>query len=811
MWVFDCEVFYKDWLFVFIDESNHEKKKVIINDDSAFKGFYEENKNEIFIGYNARSYDQFIAKSILCDINPKKTNDYIIQGGKGGFYSPKFKKVKLLVYDCMVDKTKSLKQLEGFMGDDIRETTVPFDLKRKLTDEEIKETVQYCTHDVEETIKVFHLQPEEFASQKSLLEAFDLPDVYLSKTKAQLSSIILNAVNLGDRFDDFEIRFPDTLKISEKYQYIYDWYKRPLNRNYHMSLKTKVWGIPHIFAWGGIHGAIPNYIGEGFYVMSDVASLYPSIMIEYNLLSRNVPDPSKFVEIRDRRLVLKKEKNPMQLPYKIVINGTFGAMKDKFNALYDPLMANCVCVSGQLLLLDLIDKLECHFGDKCQLIQSNTDGILVKLPDPTYYDEYVKVCKEWESRTRLNLEHDVYTKIFQKDVNNYVIVGQDGHYKTKGAYVKKLHALDYDLPVVNKSLIERLVNGTPVEKYIDECNLLKEYQKIIKIGKDYEYGMHGDKPLSERVLRVFASNDDRDPGIFKYRNGEIAKVGNTPEHAIIINEDVNGKSITDKIDKQWYIDLANKRYDDFMKASPESELPDISDYDFSGCSDFTEVIQKAFSETSCKPKAFKNLILLNYFYEYGSIKKLLRWYELYSSINDKKSIKKEKLEEIGIDVDVAAQFGNNAPKSITKLNSNGLLNHLVSNLSDDEFTLDEITRLQFLEFKSVSYVNEKLHSGYCSVSDLQLDRNVVTFTLRSFKEGKRAKFKISNCRLDNSGLHNGQVIKIGKTKKDYQMIFMGYDDEHRPIMKKAKDFPIFELLTWHSCENVKIPVVDQIT
>ena len=808
---FDCEVFAKDWMFVFINIDDPNKREIIVNDPDRLRAFYESHREKIFVGYNSRSYDQYIFKAILCGIDPKKINDYIIQGGKGAFFSVKLKDIKLLVYDCMVDKTKSLKQLEAFMGNDIRETSVDFNLNRKLTAEEIELTKRYCTHDVEQTIEVFKRQPEEFESQKSLVEAFNLPKTYMTKTKAQLSAIILEAQYIGDRFDEFEIRFPDTLKISDRYQYIYDWYKNPLNRNYEMSLKTRVYGVPHIFAWGGIHGAIPNYIGEGFYVMSDVASLYPSIMIEYGFLSRNVPDIKKFVEIRDRRLVLKKAKNPMQLPYKIVINSTFGAMKDRYNQLYDPLMANCVCVAGQLLLLDLIDKVEQHFGDKCQLIQSNTDGILVKLPDESCYEEYLAVCKEWETRTRLSLEHDIYSKVYQKDVNNYVIVKPDGVYKkpsdqwkTKGAYVKKLKDLDYDLPVVNKALIECLVHGTPIETYIENCNLLKEYQKIIKIGKDYAYGMHGDKPLSERVLRVFASSNPQSPGIFKYRNGEVAKVGNTPDHAIIINDNVNGLGVDDRIDKSWYINLAKKRYDDFMKPGAASELPDISDYDFSGCRDFTEVIQKTFSETSCKPKAFKTRILLNCFYEYGSIKKLLRWYELYRTIYGKKGIQKEKLEKLGIDIELAAQFGHNAPKSITKLDSERFFAYLIEHLPDDEFSLNEITERQFLEFDSISYVNPCLHSGYCAVSDLTMERNVITFTLRSFKEGKRAKFKLSNGRLDTCGLHNGQVIKIGKTRKEYQQKFMGYDEQRRPIIREYKDFPIYELLTWHNTENVSI-------
>ena len=82
-------------------------------------------------------------------------------------------------------------------------------------------------------------------------------------------------------------------------------------------------------------------------------------------------------------------------------------------------MANNICINGQLLLIDLIEQIEKRFGDTCQLIQANTDGILVKLESPDLYDTYVSVCKEWESRTGYELEHDIYQRVIQRDVNSY--------------------------------------------------------------------------------------------------------------------------------------------------------------------------------------------------------------------------------------------------------------------------------------------------------------------------------------------------------------------------------------------------------
>lgn len=50
-------------------------------------------------------------------------------------------------------------------------------------------------------------------------------------------------------------------------------------------------------------------------------------------------------------------------------------MKDETNAAYDPRNNNCMCINGQLMLLDLIEHLEVVPG--FELIQSNTDGLII--------------------------------------------------------------------------------------------------------------------------------------------------------------------------------------------------------------------------------------------------------------------------------------------------------------------------------------------------------------------------------------------------------------------------------------------------
>lgn len=580
MLFYDFEVFKYDWLVVIIDMTE-KKEHVIINDQAALEAIHKAHINDIWVGFNSLHYDQYILKGILCGFDPKRINDFIIVKNNPGWkFSSLLRNVPLINYDVMLNLDRGLKWFEGSMGNNIKESSVPFDIDRKLTQEELDETVKYCRHDVEQTIEIFLQRKEEFDGRMGLVklacagQGLDLN--LLSKTKPQLSAIILNATKVPDRGDEFDIDFPSTMNI-RKYTNVVDWYKDPENRKYYIivpgrkkaqqnKLETMVAGVPHTFAWGGVHGAREHYHARGYFLNMDVASLYPSLMILYNLHSRNIADPQKFVDIYHQRLELKKKKDPLQAVLKIVLNSTYGVMKDKNNALYDPLQANRVCVYGQLLLLDLIE----HLESRCEIIQSNTDGVLVKMPDGLNEDEWFDwvddVAFEWEQRTGLQLEFDEYREVFQKDVNNYIVIAEDGHYKSKGAYVKELSNLDNgDFPIINKALTEYMVHGTPIETTIFGCDELKPFQMVAKITSLYDCILHGNRKIKEKCIRVFASNSSADAGVQKVsiRTGRPEKIANSPDHCFLFNDEVNGVKCPAKLNKQWYVDTAQERLKGF--------------------------------------------------------------------------------------------------------------------------------------------------------------------------------------------------------------------------------------------------------
>jgi DNA polymerase len=590
---YDFEVTMYDWLVTIISPMTQEEF-YFENDQPALVDFYEKHKNDIWIGCNNHHYDDYILKGIICDFNPYDINEHIITKKQDGWkYSNLFRKIKLLSYDVMTRIDRGLKVWEGFLGNMIKESDVDFRIKRKLTKEELAEMRKYNRHDVEQTIEVFIEKKNDFDAILSLIKMF--PEVLSIKdiglTKAQISAKILECERVS-RDDEFDLFVLPCIQI-KKYKQAIDFFMNPVNHNYEKKLEMIVAGITHTLGWGGIHAGKEKYrnngVGRQIWHI-DVASFYPRLMIFHGLLTRNSRKPEKFKLIYDKRLELKRAgKKKEQAPLKIVINGTYGISKAMTSSAYDPRNANLICINGQLMLIDLIEHLEQIDG--FELIQSNTDGLIISLPDTDEaFEQMDDICYEWEKRCDMELEFDeIKAMCGQKDVNNYVFQFSNGKLERKGAYVKELSSLDYDLPIVNKAVVEALVHEIPVEKTILECDDLKEFQMVRKISSKYSKILHGGyweshkainpktgrlktfetfigerKELNEKCIRLFASTSMNDGGLWKVKGADkIEKLEGTPEHCFIFNEDVNGVKCPSKLDKQWYIKTAKERLKGF--------------------------------------------------------------------------------------------------------------------------------------------------------------------------------------------------------------------------------------------------------
>ena len=310
----------------------------------------------------------------------------------------------------------------------------------------------------------------------------------------------------------------------------------------------------------------------------DVASYYPHLMTLYGYTSRNIPSPEIFSEVLESRMKAKAAGDTAKAnALKLVVNTTYGASLNKYNDLCDPLMGRSVCITGQLFLLELAQHLY-RDVQNLRIVQLNTDGIMIEFDD-SQYDLVQEILNEWQSRTGFELEEDSIAQIAQKDVNNYVEVQPSGKFKTKGGYLVRGIApagafnVNNNATIVAKALVEYFVHGTPPEDTINSCDDIFQFQMIAKAGAKYREAYHmvdGEKVPVQKVNRIYATTDPRYGKLFKVKaeNDSEAKIEMLPEHCIIDND--NHLTIAD-VDKQFYIDMANKRINDFMGIKPEKK------------------------------------------------------------------------------------------------------------------------------------------------------------------------------------------------------------------------------------------------
>lgn len=632
-YIFDCEVFAHDWLFVFKEVATG-RYTVIHNDNDAVLAFMEQ---EPYLGgFNNKHYDNHILKAVMIGADPetvKQVNDLIIVEEIDGWDIPYLRDYKVFFhsFDLMDDCQDgiSLKGIEAHLGIPIEETEVDFNITRKLTATELEQTIKYCKYDVDATELLYKLRQNYLKNKATLGRVRGLDErkaMYM--TNAKLTSVYLNAVKPKKPWtDERDYEYPDKLLREYIPQEVFDFFDRlhdPAIPNIDLfggydehgkkikgaSLEVRLGDCIITLAYGGIHGAIPNYVEVATDDRSirnkDVASYYPHLMTiplskgrQYGFCSRNIPSPQVFVQTLEDRVKAKKagDKDTANA-LKLVLNTTYGTMLNgrngvAYNDLYDPLMGRSVCITGQLLLLEL----SVHLTRECptlKIIQLNTDGIMVSF-DNSDEAKWQEITQEWQDRTGFELEEDFIQKIVQKDVNNYVEVPVGGGKpKVKGGQLVRgiltngnIDFTTMGLPpwdnmtggafninnnavVVARAIRDYFVDGTPPEKTIEDCTSILDFQVIAKVGGKYSgvYHMVGDQEIPvQKVNRVYATADRSYGTLYKTHavTGNPAKVAGLPTHCVVDN---NNQLPIEVVDRKWYLKLAQKYINDFLGVKP---------------------------------------------------------------------------------------------------------------------------------------------------------------------------------------------------------------------------------------------------
>lgn len=588
---FDCEVFAYDWLVVFKDKESG-RYTVVHNDNEELKSCI--NDDTIYFSFNGKHYDSFIIKAIVAGFTPeevKAVNDYIIGGGQG-WECPMLKDFYFRFNSVDIkDDTQmglSLKAIEGHLGLSVEESTVPFDIDRALTEDELKETAKYCMHDVDTTERLVELRKDYLKNKVHIGKLAGLDDVKaMGMTNAKLTAALLKATK-QPHDDERKYVYPSHLKREYIPQEIFDFFDKmydPSISDTELFSEKQSFSIgecPGVVGYGGIHAAIPNYFfeetDERVIRNKDVASYYPHLMTLCGYTSRNIPSAQVFEEVLETRMKAKASGDKATAnALKLVVNTTYGALLNRYNDLFDPLMGHSVCITGQLFLLELAEHLYADIPG-LKIVQLNTDGIMVEC-NRTDLGKLDEICDEWQKRTGFELEEDSVMKIAQKDVNNYIEVQPSGEVKEKGGYLVKgissvgAWKINNSCCIVATALREYFVHGTPVEDTINGCDDIFQFQIIAKAGAKYREAYHlvdGVQVPVQRVNRVYATADERYGKLFKVKaeNESTAKIEMLPEHCIIDND--NHLTIAD-VDKQFYIDMARKRVNDFLGIKPEKK------------------------------------------------------------------------------------------------------------------------------------------------------------------------------------------------------------------------------------------------
>ena len=429
-------------------------------------------------------------------------------------------------------RSTSLKALEFNMRMD-NISDLPFPVGTMLNRDQVEVLREYNQHDVHATKLFYHqsLDMIRFREELSLKHGKDFMNHSDVKIGKEIFQIELEKAGVQCYEYGAKGRQPRQTKRSSialrecipaglnfhhaEFQRIHDWFAEQViteTKGAFKDVKATVDGLDYYFGTGGIHASVESehFIADDEMMILDVdvTSLYPSIAIEYGHFPAHLG--SAFVDVyrrlRTQRVSYAKgtAENAM---LKLALNGVYGASGDAYSVFYDPLFTMKITIHGQLLIALLVDRLTQVTGLK--VIQANTDGVTMYLPHdvlPTVQ----AICNEWSIATRLQLEHVEYSKMFIRDVNNYLCVYADGvKTKRKGAYEHDIEWHQNGSALVVPKVAEKcLAEGLPIRETVMNWPDKMDFMIRVKVPRTsklfIEYGPDMTEQL-ENTCRYYVS------------------------------------------------------------------------------------------------------------------------------------------------------------------------------------------------------------------------------------------------------------------------------------------------------------------
>lgn len=577
-WIYDIEVFKNDWLFV-AKSMDGESKVICWNDPINLAKWI---KNKILIGFNNAGYDDAVIHHALVypyavkgALTVKEFSDLMIYDELDNtkrrpeireefknqrlVFDPPFLSWDVSFHMPFDIRRNSLKKLTmSVLNRRNYDSNVPFDTPRPLTQEERREVERYCEMDVDNTRDLFLPDPEDIKKKEEnpkykmrefARDSYDIKWNLMVEYKMTAKTLITKSSSFAGKVlcgEDAKPNPKNTFKLVDgKRQYylipdmaytelkgspVLDFYIKHQDDPNYIKEKFEYYmggddeSHKYQFGFGGLHQALINF-GSTNLCNFDVASLYPSLLIQYNLMSRGAEkNPDSYKEVYHTRIAAKHEgKTLLNLGLKLVLNGAIGAMLSNYNPLYDTWSNSSICVHGQLLLFILCKRLyEAGFN----IVQTNTDGIMVERREDV---DFMPICKKWEEETRLVLEYDDIAILQQNNVNNYYCQFTNGKVKSKGFYLSnEKYGKATSIILCNMVTGKPLLEGTQPRDYV--------IYKRHSIGEIYD-GVTNQK-LEGRSL-AFVVGYPEDPRTQSY----YSRSRNERE---VVKKDENGKAVVDE-------------------------------------------------------------------------------------------------------------------------------------------------------------------------------------------------------------------------------------------------------------------------
>jgi hypothetical protein len=483
---YDCELYNN----VFFVVCKTENRYFLYTNPLKSKSFKFLWNNAVMIGFNNREYDSKMVKAFFDFSGPanmvldeeqfmdtmKSVNKEIISSQKrDGFPSQQ----KNNHYDAKIGsgkKDRSLKEWQLLLGMSVEESPIPFD--SDLDEDTFPMAVDYCVHDVDSTQLLFEKKcMDNFKAIETLCQLAESPVNY-GKTIGSVTVDLLchlsgrkkDTLGCGDLFDYGEIRrrlaksgYLDMSNVDEVLESI-----REYELDGRKEIKEAYFGHINVGAMnieicaGGAHWCSPQKRWENC-DDSDVASMYPNIMLAYLIIDRTLgPEGNKaFADMIQTRLKNKKSNPDLASALKIAINSVYGKMSGD-GGLNDHSGRLAVCIIGQLAICDLVARYMRHIKD-CKVVQVNTDGVIYSFDKNRYKNVANEQMCEWSNLFSMELETNSVPLIYQHNINNYVAdVVENGETKQKykGAFFKSSNGTK---EYIYKSLIHFAYHGAKLD------------------------------------------------------------------------------------------------------------------------------------------------------------------------------------------------------------------------------------------------------------------------------------------------------------------------------------------------------------